>query len=133
MFLPSHGILGIGGAVSLVLGGLLLTSDNPPEFQVSRWLVFSVAGVLAAFVLVIVGNAMRIRRMAPLVGVETMVGKLGVARSDLDPTGFVYVNGEYWSAEADRESVREGDRVIIMAVHGLKVLVRRQEREGAEK
>jgi membrane-bound serine protease (ClpP class) len=133
MFLPSHGILGIGGAVSLVLGGLLLTSDNPPEFQVSRWLVFSVAAVLAAFVLVIVGNAMRIRRMAPLVGVETMIGKLGVARSDLDPTGFVYVNGEYWSAEADRESVREGDRVIITAVHGLKVLVRRQEREGAEK
>jgi len=132
MFLPSHGILGIGGAASLVLGGLLLTSDNPPEFQVSRWLVFSMAAALTTFVIVIVGNAMRIRRMAPLVGIETMVGKLGVARSDLDPTGFVYVNGEYWSAEAERESVREGDRVIILAVHGLKVLVRRQRSEGGE-
>jgi membrane-bound serine protease (ClpP class) len=130
MFLPSHGILGIGGAVALVLGGLLLTSDNPPEFRVSPWLVFGVAGVLCAMVLVIVGNALRIRRMAPLVGVETLVGKAGVARSDLDPSGFVYVNGEYWSAESEDGSVRAGDRVIIMAIKGLKVKVRKQKSEG---
>jgi membrane-bound serine protease (ClpP class) len=132
MFVTSHGILGIGGAVALVLGGLLLTSDNPPEFRVSPWLVFTLAGVLVAFVIVIVGNAMRIRRMAPLVGVETIVGKPGIARSDLDPTGYVYVNGEYWSAEADGENVREGDRVIITAIKGLKVTVRKQESEGQD-
>jgi membrane-bound serine protease (ClpP class) len=125
IFVPSHGILGIGGAVALVLGGLLLTSDNPPEFRVSPWVVFTLAGVLTAFVLVIVGNAMRIRRMAPLMGIETIVGKAAVARSDLDPTGYIYVNGEYWSAEAEGESVRQGDRVIITGIKGLKVRVRK--------
>jgi membrane-bound serine protease (ClpP class) len=132
LFVPSSGILGIGGAVSLLLGGLLLTSDNPPEFQVSRWLIFLITGMLLMLVIVIVGNAMRIRRMAPLVGVETMVGKKGVARSDLDPQGFVYVNGEYWSAEAEDESVSQGDSVIITAIKGLKVKVKKQQSEGAK-
>jgi membrane-bound serine protease (ClpP class) len=132
LFVPSSGILGIGGAVSLLLGGLLLTSDNPPEFQVSRWLIFLITGMLLMLVIVIVGNAMRIRRMAPLVGVETMVGKRGVARSDLDPQGFVYVNGEYWSAEAEDESVSQGDSVIITAIKGLKVKVKKQQSEGAK-
>ena len=45
LFITSHGILGIGGAIALVLGGLILTSDNPPEFQVSRWLVFCAGGI----------------------------------------------------------------------------------------
>jgi len=127
MFVTSHGILGIGGAVALVLGGLLLTSDNPPEFRVSPWLTFTLAGLMCVFVLVIVGNAMRIRRMAPLVGVETMLGRPAVARSNLDPTGYVLVNGEYWSAESEDGDVREGDRVIITAIKGLKVRVRKQE------
>jgi membrane-bound serine protease (ClpP class) len=60
------------------------------------------------------------------VGVETMIGSGGVARSDLDPLGYVFVNGEYWSAEADGEQVREGDRVIITAIQGLKLKVRKQ-------
>jgi membrane-bound serine protease (ClpP class) len=126
IFVASHGILGIGGAVSLVLGGLLLTSDNPPEFQVSEWLVFSVAGALCVFVLFIVVNIIRIRTLPAQVGVETMIGRGGIARSDLDPLGYVFVNGEYWSAEADGEQVREGDRVIITAIKGLKLKVRKQ-------
>jgi membrane-bound serine protease (ClpP class) len=126
IFVTSHGILGIGGAVALILGGLLLTSDNPPEFQVSEWLVFSIAGLLAAFVLFIVVNVVRIRTMPAQVGVETMVGRGGIARSDLDPLGYVYVNGEYWSAEADGEQVHEGDRVIVTAITGLKLRVRKQ-------
>jgi membrane-bound serine protease (ClpP class) len=126
IFVPSHGILGIGGAVALVLGGLLLTSDNPPEFQVSRWLVFSMAAALGLFVVFIVVNLVRIRTMPAQVGVETMIGSGGVARSDLDPLGYVFVNGEYWSAEADGEEVREGDRVVITDIKGFKLRVRKQ-------
>jgi len=126
VYVPSHGILGIGGAVSLVLGGLLLTSDNPPGFQVSRWLVFSLASALALVVAFIVANVVRIRHFPAQVGVETLIGRQGVARSDLDPTGYVFVNGEYWSAEGEGERVQEGDRVIITAIKGLKLKVRKQ-------
>src|SRR5439155_44434 len=73
MFITSHGILGIGGAVAVVFGGLILTSDNPPEFQVSRWLVFGLAAVLATFCLVIVANIIRIRRMPPRMRSEVKI------------------------------------------------------------
>ena len=56
LFVPSHGILGVGGVVALVLGGLLLTSDNPPEFQVSPWLIFGLAAFLGMWVMFVCGQ-----------------------------------------------------------------------------
>ncbi len=130
MFVTSHGILGIGGAVALLLGGLILTSDNPPGFQVSHWLVFTVAATLGVFVVSIVINILRIRHMPAQVGIETTVGRKAVARSALNPRGFVFLDGEYWSAEAEEGEIQLGENVIITEVRGLKLKVKRQQPEG---
>jgi membrane-bound serine protease (ClpP class) len=126
LFITSHGILGVGGAVALVLGGLILTSDNPPEFQVSRWLVFSLAAFLAAFSIFMAINILRIRRMPALTGPETIVGRRAVARSALAPAGFVFMDGEYWAAEAEDGEVQPGENVIVTAIKGLRLTVRKQ-------
>jgi len=126
LFVVSHGILGIGGAVALVLGGLILTSDNPPEFQVSRWLVFSLAAALAVFCIFIAINVVRARRMPAPVGVETMVGRRAIARSALAPTGFVMMDGEYWAAEAEEGGIEAGTSVIVTRIKGLRLTVRKQ-------
>ena len=60
-----------------------------------------------------------------------MIGRTGEARSDLDPRGFVFINGEYWSAESAEGSVHEGDSVIITAVNGLSLKVRKADSIGA--
>ncbi len=130
LFITSHGILGIGAVVSLILGGLLLTSDNPPQFQVSRWLVFGLAAALGLFVLYVLVNIIRIRRMPAQMGVETIVGRQAVARSALDPQGFVMLDGEYWSAEAEDGAVQPGERVVITEIHGLKLKVKKQRQGG---
>ncbi len=132
MFITSHGILGIGGIIALVLGGLLLTSDNPPGFTVSPWLVFGLAAALTGFVVFVVANILRIRRLPAQVGVETLVGKPAVAKSPLNPKGFVFVEGEYWSAESEAGEITEGERVVITGMEGLKLKVRKLEREGAQ-
>ena len=126
LFITSHGILGIGGAIALVLGGLILTSDNPPEFQVSRWLVLSLAGFLAAFSIFMAINILRIRRMPALTGRETIVGRRAVARSALAPAGFIFMDGEYWAAEAEDGEVQPGENVIVTAIKGLRLTVRKQ-------
>ena len=126
LFITSHGILGIGGAIALVLGGLILTSDNPPEFQVSRWLVFGLAAFLALFSIFIAINLVRIRGMPAQTGVETIVGKRAVARSALEPQGFVFMDGEYWAAEAEDGEVKPGENVIVTAIKGLRLTVRKQ-------
>ncbi len=130
VFVTSHGVLGIGGAVALVFGGLILTSDNPPEFQVSRWLVFSMAAALASFVIFVVVNIVRIRHAPARMGRETMVGRTVVARSGLNPDGFVFLDGEYWSAESEDGPVQPGEDVVISEIQGLKLKVKKQSVEG---
>ncbi len=130
LFVTSHGILGIGAVVSLILGGLLLTSDNPPEFRVSNWLVFSLATALGLFVLFVVVNIVRVRRMPAQMGVETIVGRQAVARSALDPRGFVFLDGEYWTAESEGGAIQPGERVVITEIHGLKLKVKKQQPQG---
>ncbi len=126
LFVTSHGILGIGGAVALVLGGLILTSGNPPDFQVSKWLVFTLGAVLAVWVIFVMVNILRIRRMPAKTGMETLLGRTAVARSPLEPTGFVFIDGEYWRAESVDGNIQPGEKVVVTEVAGLKLKVRRQ-------
>jgi membrane-bound serine protease (ClpP class) len=130
IFVPSGGILGVGGVVALILGGLLLTSGNPPEFQVSRWLLIGLAAAMGAMVLFVLVNIMRIRTMPAQVGVESIVGREAVTRSALDPDGFVFFDGERWSAESEEGTIGEGERVVITEVHGLKLKVKKEPQEG---
>ena len=125
LFVTSGGVLGLGGAVALVLGGFLLTSGNPEGFTVSPWVVWGVAIVLGMMVIFAFVNILSIRRKPPTVGVETMVGRQAVARSAIDPQGFVFMDGEYWRAESEGGSIPQGSRVIITELKGLKLKVKR--------
>lgn len=129
IFVTSGGILGIGGVVALILGGLLLTSDNPPGFQVSRWLVFGLGSALGLLVLFVIVNIVRIRRLPAQVGMETIVGREAVARSALNPRGFVFMDGENWTAEAEDGSIKAGERVVVTEIQGLKLKVKKQSQE----
>jgi membrane-bound serine protease (ClpP class) len=129
LFVTSHGILGIGGIVALILGGLLLTWGNPPAFQVNRWLVYGMASAAGAFFLFVVTSIIRIRRQPAVTGVNTLIGRRAVARSPLDPTGMVFVDGEHWSATVEDGRVEEGEEVVVTAIQGLKLIVRKMGKE----
>jgi membrane-bound serine protease (ClpP class) len=126
VFVSGFGALGIGGAVALILGGMLLTSTSNPEFQVNRWLIYSMAAFTAAFFMLIAGALIRTRRLPAYLGSQALVGRLGIARSRLDPEGFVFLEGARWTARADGEAVQEGERVRVTEVRGLKLTVRRE-------
>jgi membrane-bound serine protease (ClpP class) len=129
IFVTSGGILGIGGVVALILGGLLLTWGNPPEFQVNRWLIYGIAAAAGAFFLFVVTSLLRIRRQPAVMGIHTLIGRRAVARSPLDPNGMVFVDGEYWSATVEHGSVEQGEEVVVTAVEGLKLMVRKVGKE----
>jgi membrane-bound serine protease (ClpP class) len=130
LFVTSGGVLGVGGVVALILGGSMLTQGNPPEFTVSPWLVYGTAAVLGGLVLFVLVNVFRIRRMPPLLGAETVVGRTVKARSVLDPSGFVFMDGEYWTAESEEGIISAGEAVIITEIDGLKLKVRKHADEG---
>jgi membrane-bound serine protease (ClpP class) len=130
LFVAGFGVLGIGGIVSLILGGLLLTSTSNPEFQVSRWLIYGWAVVIGVFFLMIVSTIIRMRRMPSVTGSQALIGRVAVTRSPLEPDGQVFLQGERWLATADDGPVSEGERVIITGVRGLHLSVRRATSEG---
>jgi membrane-bound serine protease (ClpP class) len=129
LFITSHGILGIGGVVALILGGLLLTSGNPSDFQVSKWLIYGLAAGIGAFFLFVVTSIIRVRRQ-PAVVATTLVGRHAVARSPLDPTGMVFLDGEYWSATVEEGRVEPGERVVVTGMHGLRLTVSKEKGVG---
>ncbi|MCH7953580.1 MAG: NfeD family protein [Chloroflexi bacterium] len=61
---------------------------------------------------------------------STFVGRTVVARSALAPEGFVMMDGEIWTAEAEEGEIEPGDSVIITQIKGLRLKVRKQKPEG---
>ena len=57
-------------------------------------------------------------RRRALVGVESLVGKRGVAVGDLRPGGQVRVNGEIWRARC-QAGCDAGGEIVVRAVDGL--------------
>jgi membrane-bound serine protease (ClpP class) len=121
---PTHGVLTLGGIASFVLGSLILF--NSPVYRVSRNLVFSVALATGAFFAFIVTKAVAIQRRIATTGAEAMVGALATARTDLSPTGTVFLKGEWWKAEAEDPPVKAGEQVRVKSVEGFRLRVKRE-------
>jgi membrane-bound serine protease (ClpP class) len=125
-FLPSFGVIGVGGLIAFVLGSLLLFDTPDSTVRVDRGLIAGAALTLGTFSLVVGWLVVRTQRQRSSVGAEGMVGELGQVRRVLAPGRRVkvFVHGEYWDADTD-EPLAEGDTVEVTAVTGLRVRVRR--------
>jgi membrane-bound serine protease (ClpP class) len=117
----SHGMLGIGGTISMVLGALLLV-NGPPEMRIHLSTALAVALPFAAITMFLVSIVVKARRNKVLTGPEGMIGELGIAQTALEPEGQVLVRGEYWDAVA-AAPVPAGAQVRVRGVAGLKLKV----------
>jgi membrane-bound serine protease (ClpP class) len=127
LFLPTFGVVGVGGMVAFVLGSLLLFDTPESTVTVDPAIVFAAAGTLGAFSLIIGTLVVRAQRRQPALGLEGLIGKIGEARTPLRPGqrgGKVFVHGEYWNAESD-EPIETGSTVEVVAVDGMRMRVRR--------
>ncbi len=128
--LPTYGVLGAVGLVSLVLGGALAVDASGGGLA----LIVIVGLVLALLAGVALAAAVRgaagvVRRRARG-GTDDLVGHVGVVRNVLAPVGQVFVDGALWRARPcweDPEDLREGDHVVVERVQGLTLSVRRAE------
>lgn len=118
----SHGVLGIGGVICMILGGLLLIDSPIPEMRVRLATTLAVSIPIGFITVFLMSLVLRARKMPVVTGQEGMVGEIGVARTPLEPNGMVFVHGELWNAVA-RTTVPEGARVRVKSVDGLHVMV----------
>ena len=116
----SHGALTLAGAVTFVIGALMLFDPAGPAYQVSLWTALAIAGTLALLLGFALSRIVKARRNPVEVGVGLLVGEEAEVRRD----GLVAVNGELWQARReDGRPLPPGDHVTVEAVGADLVLV----------
>ena len=117
----SHGILGVGGTVAMVLGALLLI-NGPPEVRIHLSTALAVSIPFAAITIFLMTLALRACRNKVVMANGGLVDEIGEARTALAPSGKVFVRGEYWDAESS-SPVETGAQVRVVGVEGFKLRV----------
>lgn len=118
---PTHGVLGIGGAIALAIGAMVLI-DAPPDLRIRPLTAISVTLPFAVITLFLVSLAVRARNNKVITGMQGMLGEIGVAYTPLALSGKVFVHGEYWDVDST-QPVEKGASVKVIAVEGLRLKV----------
>jgi membrane-bound serine protease (ClpP class) len=117
----SHGILGIGGTVAMIIGAVILI-EAPPAFRIRLSTAIATTVPFALITMFLISLVLRARNNKVITGEQGMIAKIGEARTAIAPRGKVFVNGELWDAESVTP-VEPGDRVRVIALEGLLLKV----------
>lgn len=124
LVIPGIGVLSAGGVLSLFLGSLILF--NPERgITISKSLVIAVVGCVTGFFLIALFGIIKTTKQKVRVGMETLTDKIGIAKEDLQPEGFVMIDGELWWARSE-EPVKKGEKIRIFKKEGQILLVKRE-------
>jgi membrane-bound serine protease (ClpP class) len=128
-FLPTFGVIGVGGIVAFTAGVLMLIDADIPGFTIQWGLVVPIV-IANALVLAAIGAyALRSRRRPPVAGAEAMVGGSVEALEDFDSEGWVRAFGERWRARSS-VPMKRGARGQIAAIDGLLLIVNPDDNGG---
>jgi membrane-bound serine protease (ClpP class) len=121
----SHGVLAIGGVVSLFLGSVMLfkSSSSLDMIKISTGIIISVTVLSTAFFLCVISLGLRAQRLKTVTGINILLGQTGETLSQLDPQGQLQVNGEVWTAESTQGKINKGELVKVIKVKGLTLFV----------
>lgn len=122
----SYGILTVGGIISLVLGMLMLfNASSSFGLHISYSVMFgTVAGLLAVTGLMVYVVQSAFKRKI-VTGKESLSGAEGIAKTAVAPRGTVLVQGELWSAISMSGDIAKEDRIVVEAVDGFTLTVRK--------
>lgn len=124
---PTHGALTAAGTLTFIAGALILfNAPLSPYGQISVPLVVAVAILTALFFAFVIAKALQAQKPRSVTGQEGLVGQTGIAKSRLDPEGWVLVAGELWRARAEESPVEEGEAVEVLKVEGFRLYVRKK-------
>jgi len=130
---PTHGALTIAGTISFVAGGLILfnTVRVPGIPEISFPLVIGTGVFIAGSFFAVLTLALRAQSAPLLTGHQTLVGKVGLIKTAVDPKGQIQVAGELWSAHMveGEAPLQVGDRAEVTGIEGVILWVKKAKPE----
>lgn len=118
----AHGILGAGGALSMVLGAVMLINSPLPEMRIHLSTAIALALPFSLITMVLLSLVVRARRNKVVTGTEGMLGEIGTTLTALAPEGKIFVRGEYWNAVSSSR-IAAGESVRVTGIDKLKLTV----------
>jgi membrane-bound serine protease (ClpP class) len=124
---PTHGVLGVGGVIAMVLGALMLIRSPFTGMGVSLSTALGVALPFAVIIVILMRLVLRSRNWKQTTGKEELVGEEAEVTETVgagNAAGMVFVHGELWRAAAPAGvSIPKGTRVRVRKVKGLTLEV----------
>lgn len=121
-FMPSFGVLGIGGAIAFVIGSIIFIDTDAEGFGISIPFIITLGIVNVVLFTGVFALAVRARRRPVVSGYEELIGSIGEVLDVSEYGGRIRVHSEDWQAQA-KVSLSPGQRVRVTGVEGLTLLV----------
>ena len=121
-FVPSFGILGLGGFVSFVIGSIILMDTEVPGFGIDLGLIAGFALSSAAFFMIAIGLLLKSRHSPIVSGKEEMLDAVGVVLDDFSGTGMARIHSEIWQVFCE-QGMKKNEQVKVIAMDGLLLQV----------
>jgi membrane-bound serine protease (ClpP class) len=120
----SHGVLIVGGIVSMLLGAMFLIRSPLTPGGVSFGIALAVTLPFAFITVFLMRLVLRSRRWRNASGKEELLGEEGVVTATLPPSGegMIRIHGELWRARSEA-GIREGTVVRVLRIDGLQLFV----------
>ena len=126
IYTPTFGLLTLGGITSLTLGSFMLTKDMAPFLQISSGIIIAMVIVTGLFFIFAVTKGIKIQWKKPISGKESMIDMVGIARTDLNPNGQIFIHGEIWQTTSfGGEHIKKGEQVSVISMDGLHLTVKK--------
>lgn len=124
----SHGMLTVGGIISLIMGSLLLFDTTDPALRISLQVLIPAVVAASAFFIVVIWLAIKAQLRKHFSGAEAMINAEAEAVTDIAGEGEVFLKGEYWQATSEKP-IKKGAKVKILKVDGLSLSVEEIKKE----
>jgi membrane-bound serine protease (ClpP class) len=131
----SNGLLTIGGAISLLLGSVMLINSPFELMQISLTVIITAVALTVLFFLFAIGMALKAQRRKPTTGKEALVGERGIALTKFKPasngwaTGQVRVHGEIWKA-ISQDAINPNEEIVVRGIEGLTLKVEKVDKQN---
>jgi membrane-bound serine protease (ClpP class) len=125
----SHGLLTVGGVISLLLGSFMLIDIESPlesSAQLSRGVIFTTVAVITLLFMFLAYLVIKAQKRKKFIGEESLIGEIGeVAFDDLtnQSKGAIKLHGEIWNAITGGDIITKGSKVKVVGVAGLTLTV----------
>jgi len=125
----SHGLLTVGGVISLALGSIMLIqTDSMLEFVSISWEVIVITILITvAFFAFAIGMGIKAQRRKPTTGMQGIIGEIGETFSELSPEGLVKIHGEIWKAISLDGNLNKDVKIKVESIENLKLKIRKLE------